>query len=207
MGVGNSTNEAFYNLTNGKICRAFKSPTDKSVTRENANKKIVHEEFYDYIDGYITDIQYLRENDYGKQWVITLEDDGQMQQLQFRYSSGYSSSFLKTLPNLDFGKKVKLIPKLIIEGDKKKTTLFVNQGDHALKHFYTKDKPNGIPQLEQKKVKGKLIWDDSEIMAFLEAMVENDIRPKLKKRAVAEGAQVAEPAGVEAAEASDDLPF
>jgi hypothetical protein len=103
------------------------------------------------------------------------------------YSSGYSSSFLKALPNVDISAKVKLSPKMTIEGDKKKTTLFINQHGTAAKHFYTKDNPNGLPQMVQKKVKGKMQWDDSEMMEFFENMVNTQILPKLKGVAAAIG--------------------
>jgi hypothetical protein len=180
MSVGNSSNAAFYNISNGKICRQFKSPTANSKERVNMNGKTVHEEHYDYIDGIITDIQ-TRDSEYGKSWNITLEDEGQSQVLQMPYSSGYSNSFLKTLPNVDLTQKVKLIPKLTIENEKKKTTLFVNQRGVAIKWAFTKDNPGDMPQLKKIKVKGKEVYDDSEIMEFLENMVVNEIVPKLKK--------------------------
>ena len=180
MAVGNSSNAAFYNISNGKICRQFKSPTKDSKERVNMNGKTVHEEHYDYIDGIITDIQ-IRDGDYGKSWNINLDDDGQQQVLQMPYSSGYSNSFLKTLPNVDLNSKVKLIPKLTVENDKKKTTLFVNQNGSAIKWAFTKDHPGDLPQLKQIKVKGKITWDDSDLMEFLENMVKNDILPQLKK--------------------------
>jgi hypothetical protein len=127
----------------------------------------------------ITDIQ-TKDSDYGKSWVVTIDDEGEKYILQMDYSGGYSSAFLKALPNVDLSQKVKLSPKMTIEGDKKKTTLFINQGGTAAKHFYTKDNPNGLPQMVQKKVKGKMQWDDSEMMEFFERMVNTQILPKLK---------------------------
>jgi hypothetical protein len=141
--------------------------------------KVVHEEVYSFVEGLITDIQ-TKDSDYGKSWLVTIEDNGEKYILQMDYSSGYSSSFLKALPNVDISAKVKLSPKMTIEGDKKKTTLFINQHGTAAKHFYTKDNPNGLPQMVQKKVKGKMQWDDSEMMEFFENMVKNEILPKLK---------------------------
>lgn len=180
MAVGNNTNAAFFIISNGKICRSFQNATKTSIERTNKNNRIVHEEFYDYIDGVITDID-TKDSEYGKYWLITLVDNGEKQVLQMPYSSGYSSAFLKTLPNVDFTQKVKLIPKLSIEGDKKKTTLFVNQHGKALKHYYNKETPNRLPPLVEQKVKGKKIWDDSDMMEFLENMVNTLIKPNLNK--------------------------
>lgn len=178
MAAGNSSHLSYYNISNGKICKTVQSPTATSKERTNKNGRVVNEEFYDYIEGRITDIQ-TRENDYGKNWLISMSDSEGDYVLQMPYSSGYSAAFLKTLPNIDLDQQVKLTPKLTIEGEKKKTVLFVSQKGKALKFFYTKDTPNRIPQLEQKKVKGKMVWDDSEIMFFLEEMVKNEILPQL----------------------------
>jgi hypothetical protein len=183
MALGNNNNAIFLNIADGKIIRRFQNPTKDSRERTlqkgpNAGK-VVHEEVYSFVEGLITDIQ-TKDSEYGKSWLVTIEDNGEKYILQMDYSSGYSSSFLKALPNVDISAKVKLSPKMTIEGDKKKTTLFINQHGQAAKHFYTKDNPNGLPQMVQKKVKGKMQWDDSEMMEFFENMVKNEILPKLK---------------------------
>lgn len=180
MGAGNQSNAAYYSISNGKICRQFNSPNADTKERVNKNGKTVYEQFYDFIDGKIVDIS-TKDSDYGKFWIITLEDEEGKYILQMPYSSGYSQAFLKTLPNVDLTHKVKLTPKLTIEGDKKKTTLFVNQHGAALKWAYTKDAPNGLPELRQIKIKGKMTYDDSELMEHLENMVNKQILPKLPK--------------------------
>lgn len=179
MAVGHNSNAAFYSISNGKICRQFTAPTETSKERTNKNGRIVHEDFYDFIDGRIIGID-TKDSEYGRFWMITLQDKDGNYVLQMPYSSGYSGAFLKTLPNINLSSSVKLIPKLTIEGDKKKTTLFVNQHGKALKHYYNRESPNGLPELEQKKIKGKMVYDDSLIMEFLEKMVVEDIQPKLK---------------------------
>lgn len=183
MGAGNSTHAAFYSISNGKICRQYNSPNSETIERVNKNGKKVHEQFYDYIEGKIVDIG-TKDSDYGRFWMVTLEDEEGRYVLQMPYSSGYSSAFLKMLPNVELSHKVKITPKLTIEGDKKKTSLFINQHGKALKHFYTKDNPNGLPELQQKKVKGKIVYDDSDIMEFLEKMVVDEILPQINGRPV-----------------------
>ncbi len=69
-----------------------------------------------------------------------------------------------------------------MEGDKKKVTLFISQHGIPLKHAFTKDHPGGLPPMAQKKIKGKMQWDDSDMMEFLENMVFTSIVPKLKKQ-------------------------
>lgn len=197
----------YYTISDGKICRQHREPVEGSVSRVNKNGKTVHETFYKALKGRIVDIQ-TKDGDYGKQWLVTLQDEsGTRETLQFQFSSGYANGFLRALPNVDFTKEVVIAPNLQIKDDKKKTTIFLSQLNNegkweALKWYFTKDEPNGIPDLEQKKVKGKIVYDDSEIMEFLELFVTRKILPQLKsfKAVAAEVEEVEE-------EASDDLPF
>lgn len=181
MAAGQHNSGIYYGISNGKIVRQFTSKTPKSIERVNKNGKTVHEEFYDYLDGFITDISVKEHKDYGKFWVVTVQDGNDTQILQFNYSSGYANGFLKALPNVDFSQKVKLSPSSKTEGDKTKTTLFINQGRDAIKWYYTKEEPNGLPPLKKVKIKGKESWDDSDAMEFLEKMVKDDILPQLKQ--------------------------
>lgn len=202
MATGNQTHAAYYNISNGKICQSFKQMVEGATERTTKTGRQVFEKFYDFIDGIITGIE-TRENEYGKNWLVSLldEETGQTQVLQFKYSSGYAAAFLKALPNVDLSAKVKITPKLTIEGDKKKTTVFINQGGQACKWAFTKDAPNGLPELKQIKVKGKITWDDSDVMEFLENMVKTDILPNLTRRAAAVAAPPVE------AEDMEEAPF
>jgi hypothetical protein len=181
MGLNQSQNESviFLQISNGKIVRQSKVPVENSVARINKLGREVHELFYDSINGVITDI-ITRESDYGKSWVVSIKSEGKLYKLEFNYSSGYATTFLKALPNVNFGDIVTLSPKLIIDGDKKKSVLFISQDGKGLKHFFTKDNPNGLPDLKKIKIKGKDSWDDSDRMEYLEEYVKNNIIPMLK---------------------------
>lgn len=208
MALGNNNSAIYLNIADGKIVRRFQSPTANSRERVTKTSKTVHEEFYSFVEGVITDIQ-TRENDYGKNWMVSLKDGDESYILQMDYSSGYSSAFLKALPNVDLSSKVKLTPKMTIEGDKKRTTLFINQRGHACKHAFTKDNPNGLPQMVKIKVKGKEQWDDSDMMQFFEDMVKNKILPQLNAKKYEVVAETV--TGTDDPEAGyenpDDLPF
>lgn len=172
-------NVVFLSITNGKLVRQFKQPTDKSVKRTNKVGKEVHEEFYDSLSGFITDIK-TKESEYGKFWVISLKDGSTTYNLETKYSSGYAVSFLKALPNVSFSEVVTLTPKLTIDGDKKSSVLFINQNGVGLKHYWTKADPKQLPQLKQIKVKGVATWDDTERMEYLEDYVKSNILPLIK---------------------------
>lgn len=207
MGAIQESNAIFLTISNGKICRKVMKPTDKSIERINKNGVTVNEEYYKGWKGRITDIQVREHKEFGKFWNITLSDEDGDAILQMNYSSGYSAAFLKILPNIDLSSDVVITPNLKIEGDKKKTSLFITQHGVPLKHYFTKDNPNGIPQLRKIKVKGKDTWDDTEIMEFLEKMVVTEIRPKLNKSGSAKSdLPVLEP-DEDGNINADDLPF
>lgn len=205
MALGNNNSAIYLSISDGKIVRRFKEKTKDSVERTltkgvNAGK-VVHEERYSFVEGIITNIEAKDSPQYGKNWIVTIQDGKETYLLQMDYSGGYSSAFLKALPNVDVTQKVKLSPKMTLEGDKKKATLFINQHGEAAKWAYTKDNPNGLPPMVKKKIKGKETWDDSDMMEFLEEMVNRDIVPQLKSyKAVA--------AEVEEADSEkEDAPF
>ena len=181
MGLQSNTNGngVFLSITNGKLVRQFKQPTDKSVSRVNKMGREVHEEFYDSLSGYITDIK-TKESDYGKFWVVSVKDQEFTYFIELKYSSGYAVSFLKALPNVSFSNVVTLTPKLTIDGDKKSSVLFINQNGVGLKHYWNKANPGELPQLKQIKVKGVTTWDDTERMEYLEEYVKNNILPMIK---------------------------
>jgi hypothetical protein len=78
-------------------------------------------------------------------------------------------------------KQFTIAPKLTIDGDKKKSVMFINQNG-GIKHYFTRDNPNGMPDLQKVKIKGKETWDDSDRMEFLEQYVQNYILPKIKSQ-------------------------
>ena len=174
-----TSHAAFYTITDGRICRTFKAATAKSIERVNKNGKVVHEEFCNGLSGRITDIKIKDTTDYGRFWRITLQDGEWSGVIEMKYSGGYASAFLKILPKVDGSKDVTIVPKMTLEGEKKKASLFIMQDDKPLKHFYTKDNQNGLPKMKQLKVKGVMTWDDTEMMEFLEKMVFTEVVPKL----------------------------
>lgn len=178
MGAINNSTAIYLSISDGKICRRVQSPTSSSTQRTTKDGRVVNEEHYNGWMGKITNIT-TRESEYGKEWQVEINDGTSTVILSFKYSSGYAASFLKALPNVNLSQPVTLIPKVTVDGDKKRTTLFINQDGKAIKWAYTKDNPNGCPGLKQIKVKGQSTWDDSDMMEFLESMVNNDILPQL----------------------------
>lgn len=172
MALGNNSNAIYLSISNGKICRSFQNKTANSIERVNKNGRTVHEEHYDFVHGVIKSVT-TKDSEYGKFWLVELEDEGEKYNLQFQYSSGYANGFLMAFPNVDLAEPVKLIPSAKKEGDKTKTTLFINQNNEGVKWHWTKDNPGELPAMKQVKIKGQLTWDDSDKMDYLEQMVKD----------------------------------
>lgn len=183
MGAVLQTNAIYLTISNGQLCRKFNSPTKASKERVNKKGVTVNEEYYKGWKGRITGIAVQEHKEFGKFWNVTITDEQGEAIIQMNYSSGYSAAFLKTLPNIDLDSDIVFSPNMKIENDKKKATVFITQHGQPVKWYYTKDNPNGLPELQKMKVKGKVTWDDSDIMEFLEKMVFTTIVPKLGKGA------------------------
>lgn len=211
MGLETNNRAIYLSIGEGKITRRVNEPTGKSKQRTTKEGRVVNEEIYDAISGHLIDIKVTTHEKYGKFWAIYLKDGEDVFCLQTNYSGSYASAFLKALPNADLTERVKLIPYMKIVDGKEKPTLFISQGGHALKHFYTKEEPKGLPQMVQRKVKGQMVWDDTDMLEFLEKMVMTEIVPKLPKSGTAQPANSKdsiEGIEVEAEEINtNDLPF
>lgn len=182
LNKGENAGTTYLSVSNGKLVRQFKEATKKSTTRVNKTGKTVHEEFYRDLVGTITKIE-TKENDYGKQWQITFTDGDDKYMVQMPYSGRYSSSFLKALPNITQGQPIRFMAwekQDKNDAAKKVTgiTLYQDDGNGFVKvpAAYTKEDPNGLPEMKKMKVKGKTTWDDSEMMDFLESMAMDWIK-------------------------------
>lgn len=166
----NAPSAIYLSISDGKIARRLKEPSATSKSRTLDDGRLIHEELYDNVAGFITAIT-IKDGNYGRQLCVTLEDDGERAVLQMLFSSGPAKSFLKALPNADLKQEVTLQPKMEINDGKKKTVLFISQGGKGVKWAFTKDNPNGLPPLEKIKVKGKETWDDSNQLEFFERYI------------------------------------
>jgi hypothetical protein len=200
MALGNSSSSIYLSIADGKIVRRFKEPTANSKQRTSKTGKIVHEESYDFVSGIITDIS-TKDSEYGKFWNVRLQDGSDTYVLQFQYSGGNASSFLKAIPNADLAKEIKIKPRVEMNGDKKRTTVMLIQHDTIIRWKWTKDNPGDLPSLKKVKVKGVEQWDDSDMMEALEAYIDEHVKPKLKPAVATNDTTII------GAEDDNDVPF
>ena len=180
MGLKVNDGGNYITIYQGKFSMRVPDNTPDAVQRVNKLGKTVFEKYYDSFTGKLVSIK-TQDGDYGKSWLFSFKDGKEIYHLQLSYSNSFATAFLKMLPNVDVTKEMKVSPQQKMDSDgKNKSSLFINQDGMTIKHAYTKDAPNGMPDMEQVMIKGELIWDDTKRLQFLEAMVNEKIVPKLE---------------------------
>lgn len=179
MGLENRTEGNFITILGGKFCQRVPEGTPGAVTRVNKMNKTVHEKFYDSFTGKLIGIK-TQDGEYGKSWIFSFRDSGEVYHLQLSYSNSFATAFLKMLPNVDLSKEMKVSPSTKEVDGKPKSSLFINQNGQSVKHAFTRENPNGMPDMEQVTVKGQQVWDDTKRIEFLYNMVATQIIPKLE---------------------------
>lgn len=179
MGLQNYEGGKYITILGGKFSQRVSEGTVGATTRVNKAGKTVFENYYDSFTGKLVGIK-TQDGEYGKNWLFSFKDKEDVYNLQLGYSNGYAVAFLKMLPNIDTSSEMKVSPRSEEKDGKTQTTLFVNQSGKPIKHAYTKENPNGLPQWEQITVKGQLTWDSTKQLEFLENMVMTVVVPKLE---------------------------
>lgn len=190
MGLGNSTHAIYLQIVDGKIARRRPAPiAGVTKERQTSTGKIVYEEIFDHVSGFITDIQIVPAKQgfekFGDSLVVKIVDGEESFMLQMQKDGGYATTLFRILPNIDFAKRTTIIPNMKMDGEKKKVTLFVNQAGvtGSIKHYFTKDNPNGMPGLVKVTIRGKEEWDNTDMMKFFTDILNNKIIPKIHNAA------------------------
>ena len=95
------------------------------------------------------------------------------------WSSRYSSGFFLSMPNIDAGKEITLSPWSKEIDGKKRTMLYLRHGQEDIKWAWTRETPGDLPEMKQIKVKGQIVWDDSERQEFFEKYLEEKFKPSI----------------------------
>jgi hypothetical protein len=204
----------FLNVSDGKIVRQHQNPIEgTTVTRTNKNNRVVHEEFFSRVTGLVTDVK-SKETPFGMVWEVFLQDGDEDFVLSFNYSSKYANHFFRAAPNVDFTAPITVNPWSM--KDKKDPSkqaiglsLYQDQGGDKktkIEFAYSKDNPGEMPELEQKKVKGKTVWDDSKQLDFFETLIRSVILPQIHGVKKSAPATKAQPVAAEVDD-DEDAPF
>ena len=190
----NNSNKIYLSIWGGKIVEKLKDgdPNGKTFVNPKDNTKSTFGIIDDYVIGIIANI-YIEQNDYNGQrwstWNVEMYDKDELEVLVLRmpFRSSYAEQFLRRVESIDFTKPVKLAPDFF-EGEKDDKWISVlhvmqgGEGDHGwqkIESNYTREAPNGLPELEPKEVNGETVWDSGKRIKYWMEMVAGKILPKL----------------------------
>lgn len=143
-------------------------------SRINKNEETVTELSFTTLTGYISKLDFVDTEKFGRKLELFIDADKEYK-LSLGFADGLANNIYKMLPNVDPSEPISLVlTRKPDDKGKERTSLFINQGGSAVKWAYTKAEPNGMPSMEQIKVKGVDTWDNTKQIDFL---MENSVKP------------------------------
>jgi hypothetical protein len=177
LGSANESKVFWLKPVNGKFELSLKEKregfTEKMVETSDGRKITKYVKEFSFVSGQICDLV-VEDTDYGRRWLVKVCDGDEVYNIAFKYSSGYSKSFLNQIENVDLSKPVTITCSVKeIEKNGKtipNTALWIRQNEEWVGFKYTKDNPGNRPELKELTVKGEKIWDDTDQLKYYEAI-------------------------------------
>lgn len=183
-------NTEYFGVWFGKICKTSKEPKPGYVLRKvkdaNGNPKEKYTDDYAGISGKIAGIVYRKkELDGGgviEDVLITLVDDKGRYALSLGFN-GEGRELIKKIPNILTQIKPEDTVYISISSDTNNRSLFLKNEstDEWIKNYYTKDNPNGMPEIEKVMVRGEEKWNSEKQMNFLYDVINTTYKEEIKK--------------------------
>lgn len=182
--------KTFLSVSDGKIARRVQEGTPNAVKKSKKDGTPYYELQWPAVSGFLIGAR-KRDTDWGANLALDIEDNGEIFSLEMPWSSRYSTGFFTCIPNINPAKKIRFTPymKVVNENGKdvKKTMLYLSYSDEKdakgqsvnIPWAYTKDEPNGLPEMKQIKVKGEMVWDDSDRQEFFEHSLNSILLPRI----------------------------
>lgn len=228
-----STNRTFVSIVAGKFAQRTTEDHPDSVRRVITDKKtkaerIVWELIYDDLDGFIQGIEIKEDGSFGDQLNINMEDEGKFFTISLSMAGREAKGFLCCLKNINLAEKIILAPYNFTPKDDGRQVIGMNtyQGgrgkDYKVAPYFSKDQPNGLPQVPEGSDKDefKLAMKQQEIYLkkWAKKFIADHFADQPQKQKMepnpAAAAEPSKPAKTEkekiydnASVPSDDLPF
>lgn len=159
----------------------------EAESRENKNGKIVWELMFPSFTGHIVGAEIKEHDQYGDKLVLHLIDKEASKKDKYRevylelpLTSPYSKHFFMRMGNMDLSGPIGIRPYHMPHDTKPgkfKNGVSFYAGsiakDNKIEEFIDRD---DVPEMERKKVKGKVIWDDSEQIDYLREQFEEWVK-------------------------------
>jgi hypothetical protein len=174
-----------------------------------AIKKDGEDQLFSSYTGILTAIEWKEEEYQGQKYTklnLTVVDGDEKVLLQIRWDSGYARGFIQAIGNCNLNERITFSPSSKVVDGKTKTTMFLNQHGKAAKWTWTKENPGELPPMASAKIKGKIVWDNTDQQEYYEKYLKTKIIPNLVNGFIAEGIKEPVSVGVEDDD-PQDLPF
>lgn len=209
---GSTGNVNYLSISDGKIAKRVKTEEPNTVKCTSKDgSKVWWEYRYDSVSGKITNVKrHDSTMGYGSKLQIEIEDGFEKFVLEMPWSSRYSSGFFLCMPNIDTTKEIEFRPWMKVIDGTKKTMLYLKESNSKdnIQHFWTKDNPGDLPQMQKIRVKGTDVWDDTDRQDYFENYLNNTFIPAIGKTNTQRAEEFVKKLDAAAAKNDDDdLPF
>lgn len=178
-----SERKTYVNIVGGKFATKAEEGAEGAVSRVNKNNKTVWEFLHDKLSGTIDSIIVQKNEKLGAyEYILDVNDIGEHYSVSIPADSKYGDSLASKVPNIaiktwsliqpyDFEDKTRINPNT--GKSQKQTGISIIQNEVKVPSAYTKENPNGLPQME-----GKLDEEEYKIFKikqrkFFRGVVEN----------------------------------
>lgn len=180
-----SSNYTQVSIVNSKFVVRAEPHAAGAVKRTNKEGKDVWEYTYDTLEGKLLDIVLNTEGKFGAYWSIYFQADGQIIVLNMSYGVNPLNAFASRMPNVDVKKPMSLHVFLSTKDanglplEIPRTVLYIKQFGNTVPSYFTKDNPNGMPELKKIRKQGKEAWDSTDRDTFLEQTLLGPVKKLL----------------------------
>lgn len=202
----------FLSVVDGKFEKRLKEPTETSTWRTTKDGKSICVQQYKGVSGKITGLLKKTHEHQGQVFTslnITIDDGENKFVVSLPYDSGLTRTFFQSMENIDYDKEVVFTAsKTKNEDGKEVTNIFIAHDKKNVERKYTKkwqEANPGVPSSppwKQITYKGKQVWDNSDEVAFFEAIMAK-IVAKLPQQPSTSSAATSAPVGKVT---NDDIP-
>ena len=164
MGFENSEQSrvTYVGIFEGKLTIRAKEDDEGAVKRKNKNGKEVWEFHHDKFTGTLVNVECIKSDTIGFQYVVWLDDFGTSYKLSISVESKYGDNFASKLLSLKKGDMLTLAPyDFKDKNDKKNVGISITRGGEKIPALITKDNPMGRPQPTSDKM------DEDEWKAYM----------------------------------------
>jgi hypothetical protein len=168
-GLQSGGNQKYLTIKNGILAERCSESTPGAVAVKKDDGSTVHELHHKSITGYLKSVTVRTHDEYGDYLKIGITSKGVDYIVECKLDSGYATGFLTTIPSADIEGLIQISPSY--DEKEKKSKVFLQQDAGWLKAFFTKENPNGLPQLNKVKVNGKEVWDKTDRLEFFKNMI------------------------------------